>query len=372
MGPTGEQTQPLESLLVPAAEALPSNAAYLAHLEAGPEHRSLIRLASNENTEPPSPRVRDALARAYDDANWSPPTNPEVRTALAKRFGVTPDRVLLGAGSTEVIEAVMRTFLGPGDEVVVPDPSWPVFTRRLTALQAQIVAIPLLRDDRTYVYDVDSLLTAVSPRTKMIVVCSPNNPTGNSISLADARRCAEAGPIVLIDAAYADFDPEIDLSSLIHEFSNVILSRTFSKAYCLAGLRLGYIVGDATVLDYVDRFLVPGSSVSNPALHAGLAALSDDQYHDRQVRRIRTERDRLLGGIRRLGLPAFDSRTNFVAVDASRYPGGAQALVASMREHGVLIRPMTSSIARISVGTRDENDAALAVLARVTAVALAG
>jgi histidinol-phosphate aminotransferase len=171
--------------------------------------------------------------------------------------------------------------------------------------------------------------------------------------------------MLLVDAAYADFDAEVDLSSLVHEYPNVMLSRTFSKAYCLAGLRLGYVVGDASVLDYVDRFLVPGSSVSTAALHAGLAALADQSYHERQVRRIVTERERLLAGIRAVGLTAYASRGNFVAVDASRYPGGAPALAAAVREHGVVIRPL-GELARISVGTAGENEVVLAALGEVS------
>jgi histidinol-phosphate aminotransferase len=168
--------------------------------------------------------------------------------------------------------------------------------------------------------------------------------------------------MLLLDAAYADFDPDVDLSPLVHEYRNVILSRTFSKAYCLAGLRLGYVVGDAKVLDYVDRFLVPGSSVSSATLHAGLAALGDDAYHDRQVARIIAERERLVEGIRGAGLTAYESRGNFVAVDASRYPGRATGLVGAMLERGVVIRPMGEALVRISVGTASENDAALAAL----------
>jgi histidinol-phosphate aminotransferase len=365
-------TRPPESLLVPAATALPSNAEYLAHLEVAASDRELIRLASNENTEPPSPHVREALTRAYDDANLSPPPNPPVRRALAERFGVRPERLLVGAGSTELIEAAIRTFVRAGDEVVLPDPSWPVFRRRLTALEANTVAVPLRATEHTYLYDADALLAAVSDRTKMIVLCSPNNPTGNSMSVDDVRRCAAAGPIVLLDAAYADFDPDVDLSPLVHEYPNVILTRTFSKAYCLAGLRLGYAVGDASVVDYVDRFLVPGSSVSSAALHAGLAALQDEPYHERQVRRIIDERGRLLEGIRGLGLTAYESRGNFVAMDASGHPGRAAALVGSMLEQGIVIRPMTETIARISIGTSAENDAVLAALAHVAAGLRAG
>jgi histidinol-phosphate aminotransferase len=355
------------ALLVPAAMALPSNAEYLAHLDVAASDGDLIRLASNENTEPPSPRVRDALVRAYDDANLSPPPMPPVRRELARRFGLGPDRVLVGAGSTELIEATLRTFVRAGDEVVLPRPSWPVFRRRLTALEARIVEVPLTATEHSYAYDVDALLAAVSGRTKMIVLCSPNNPTGNSLSVDEVRRCAETGPMVLLDAAYADFDPEVDLSPLVHEYANVILSRTFSKAYCLAGLRLGYIVGHASVLDYVDRFLVPGSSVSSAALHAGLAALEDDAHHDHQVHRIIGERERLLQGARRLGLTAYESRGNFVAVDASGYPGRAEGLVEAMLAQGVVIRPMVETIARISVGTTDENEAVLAGLESIVA-----
>jgi histidinol-phosphate aminotransferase len=351
-----------ESLLVPAARELPSNAAYLAHLDVAAADRVLIRLASNENTEPPSPLVREALARAYEDANLSPPTRSEVRLALAERFGVTPERVLVGAGSTELIDGALRTFVRAGDEVVLPSPSWPVFRRRLAALEAHIVEVPLVVSDRAYAYDVDALLAAVTDRTKLIVLCSPNNPTGNSTAVDDVRRCAEAGPMLLLDAAYADFDPDVDLSPLVHEYRSVILSRTFSKAYCLAGLRLGYVVGDAQVLDYVDRFLVPGSSVSSATLHAGLAALNDDAYHDDQVARIIAERERLLAGIRDAGFTAYESRGNFVAVDASCYPGLAVGLVGAMLERGVVIRPMGEALARISVGTTSENDAALRAL----------
>jgi histidinol-phosphate aminotransferase len=243
-----------------------------------------------------------------------------------------------------------------------------VFKRRLAALEAHIVEVPVVVSESTYAYDVDALLAAVTDRTKLIVLCSPNNPTGNSMAVEDVRRCAEAGPMVLLDAAYADFDPGVDLSPLVPAHRNVILSRTFSKAYCLAGLRLGYVVGDAQVLDYVDRFLVPGSSVSSATLHAGLAALNDDAYHDRQVARIIAERDRLLVGIRDAGFTAYESRGNFVAVDASRYPGRAIGLVGAMIERGVVIRAMGDALARISVGIAAENEILLAGLRAVTAL----
>ena len=371
MHSASERSDRPESLSVPAARALPSNAAYLAHLDAGAADPGLIRLASNENTEPPAPRVRDALTRAYDDANRAPPTRPPLRLALAARFGVTPERVLLGAGSTELIDATMRTFVRAGDEVILPAPSWPVFRRRLAALEASVVEVALTVGPRSYDYDVDALIGAVSDRTKLIVLCSPNNPTGNSLTVDAVRRCARAGPVLLLDAAYADFDPDIDLSPLVHEHRNVVLARTFSKAYCLAGLRVGYVVGDAQVLDHVERFLVPGSSVSSASLHAGLAALEDEEYHDRQVARITAARERLLADLRDLGLSAYESRGNFVAFDASAHPGRAAGLVGEVLAHRVVIRAMGDGLVRVSVGTPEENAAAVCAIRTVVGAAAA-
>jgi histidinol-phosphate aminotransferase len=352
----------LDDLLVPAAHRLPSNAEYLAHLGVAAADSTLIRLASNENTEPPSPRVREALARAYDDANLSPPPVPPLRHALAARYGVGVERVLVGAGSTELIDATLRAFVRAGDEVVLPTPSWPVFRRRLEALEAEIVDVPLVAGEDAYAYDVDALLGAVTSRTKLLIVCSPNNPTGNAMPIGELRRCAVAGPLLLLDAAYADFDTGGDVMRLVHESERVVVTRTFSKAYCLAGLRVGYVVGDGDVLDYVDRFLVPGGSISSAALHAGLAALEDEDHHRRQVERIRAERARLTADVRALGVRAFDSRGNFVAVEA---PEGARALADAILEHGVVVRVMGEELVRITVGRREENDRVLAAISAV-------
>ena len=343
---------------MPAAHTLPSNAEYLAHLAVASD-RPLIRLASNENTEPPSTRVREALERAYLDANLSPPPVPPLRHELAGRYGLDVSRLLVGAGSTELIDATLRAFVRAGDEVVLPHPTWPVFRRRLEALEARVVDVPLEHDERTYVYDVDALLDAVRPQTKILVACTPNNPTGNSLSLDDVRRLASAGPLLLLDAAYADFDATADVTPIVHESDRVVLTRTFSKAYCLAGLRVGYAIGDAAVMDHVDRFLVPGSSISSASLHAALAALEDEAYHDAQVERIRAERTRLLEELRARGLEAYESNGNFVAVDP---PGGARAFTERVLAGGVVVRPL-GDLVRISVGRREENDALLAAVA---------
>ena len=327
---------------------------------------SLIRLASNENTDPPSPRVRAALEAAYLDANLSPPPVSALHLELARRHGVDRAQVLVTAGSTEVIEAVLRTFARAGSEVVIPTPSWPFYRRRLDALEARAVEVPLRQTADGYRYEVDDLLEALTPETRLLVVCSPNNPTGNAMELSDIRRLADTGLPFLLDAAYADFDPGRDPMPLVHEYDNVIVTRTFSKAYCLAGVRVGYAVGSTEVLDHVDRFLVPGGSIGNPALHAGLAALEDEAYHEHEVARITEERERLLPRLLELGLAAYPSHGNFVAVDCAERPGGAEGLAGAVLAEGVVVRPL-GTLVRISIGRRGENDALVEALARVVA-----
>ena len=352
-----------EHFLVPVARSMPSNAAYLRHL-AKSSDPALIRLASNENTEPPSPRVRQALIESFGDANLSPPPIPPLRLALAEHHGVGVDQVLVTAGSTEVIDATLRTFVHADDEVVIPDPLWPVCRTRLQALEAQVVAIPLLRDETSFHYDVDAMVAAVTPATKLIVLCTPHNPGGNAMAPDEIRRLADLGVPLLIDAAYSDFDPDVDLMALAAGYPHVVITRTFSKAYCLAGLRVGYGVSSPELMEYVDRFLVPGSAVSSTALRAGLAALGDHEYHAYQVSRIIAERDRLTRRLRELGYKVWDSKCNFVSVDASGYPGGGEALAEALLAEGIVVRPF-GTILRISIGNRAENDALLAAMQAV-------
>ena len=349
--------------LVPAAHALPPNAEYLKHLELSGGDR-LIRLASNENTDHPSPEVALALARAFDDANLSPPPVPPLVGELARRHGVDTAQVLVTAGSTEVIDATLRTFVRAGDEVLVPAPSWPVCRRRLQALEANIVDVPLGCGDRSWHYDPEAFVGAITPSTKLIFVCTPNNPTGNSMPLAGLRQLAETELPLLIDAAYYDFDPEPGVLALAREHENVILTRTFSKAYCLAGLRIGYALGRTEILGYVERLLVPGSAVSSASLHAAMAALQDDPYHERQTTRIGGERARLSASLGDLGLRVWESGANFVPVDARRWPGAAEGLASALLEHGIVVRPF-GDVLRISVGVEHENDAVIAAMSRI-------
>jgi histidinol-phosphate aminotransferase len=354
-----------EDKLVPAARSLAPNAVYLKHLELSGGDQ-LIRLASNENTDRPSPAVARALAEAFQDANLSPPPVPELARELAARHGVEVEQVLVTAGSTEVIDATLRTFVRAGDEVLIPRPSWPVCRRRLQTLEASIVEIALHREEDTWRFDADAFLDAITSATKLIFICTPNNPTGNPMALPDVRRLADAGIPLLVDAAYCDFDPGVDPVALVreYEYEHVIVTRTFSKAYCLAGLRVGYAVGGVELLSYVERLLVPGSAVSSASLHAGLAALLDDGHHETQTARIIAERTRLTTALRKLGLHVWESRGNFVPVDARAFAGGAERLAEALLAEGIVTRPF-GDLLRISVGIEHENDAVIAAMGQV-------
>jgi histidinol-phosphate aminotransferase len=360
---TAQGAAHFEDKLVPAARSLAPNAEYLKHLElSGGE--GLIRLASNENTDRPSPEVALALARAFEDANLSPPPVPPLALELAFRHAVGPEQVLVAAGSTEIIDGTLRTFVRAGDEVLIPAPSWPVCLRRLQTLEASVVEIPVHRDRDTWRYDAGDFLDAITPSTKLIFVCTPNNPTGNPMALADLRRLADTGIPLLVDAAYCDFDPGVDVVVLAREYENVILTRTFSKAYCLAGLRVGYALGGAEIIGYVERLLVPGTAVSSASLHAGLAALLDDAHHASQTTRIIAERERLTTSLRALGAGVWESRGNFVPVDAGGFPDAAAGLARAFAEHGIVVRPF-GDLLRISVGLSHENDAVIATMGRL-------
>ncbi len=353
---------PLLELVSDSARRLPSNREYIAHLRIEPGPQGLIRLSSNENTLPPSPRVREALASAYETVHLYPSPLHPLRAAVAQDLGVSPDTLLFGAGSTELVDSLFRTFLAPGDELVLPTPSWPVYVRRAQAIGARIVEVPLLEREQRFEYDIDRILESVGARTKIIVFATPNNPTGNVAPSEGLEACAETGRAILIDEAYVDFSSAASFVPLLRRFPNMIVARTFSKSHALAGLRLGYLVADADVLDYVDRLLVPGSSASSVAFDAALAALSDHDFHRAHVSRVKRERGFLTDACRQLGCTVFESEGNFVLLAVPSRIGAADELSRQLLEQGILIRVISERFVRVSVGTRDENQRLVAAM----------
>jgi histidinol-phosphate aminotransferase len=317
-----------------------------------------IKLASNENPLPPSERVQAAISAALAHLNRYPDGSGfYLRQALAKKHGVTQDQIVLGNGSNELIELAVRTFLKPGDEAIVPHPSFVVYPMIVQA-SGGIRVMVMLRDHRM---DLEAMARAMTPMTKMVFIANPNNPTATIVTADEVEAFMARVPertIVVFDEAYIEFamGPDFpDCINLVKEGRKVIVLRTFSKAASLAGLRVGYGVADADAISLMNRIRQP-FNVNSLAQAAALAALEDDGHVLECVRMIEAGRHFLYDEFTSLGIKYVPSRANFILVDVGR---SASDIFQRLLKEGVIVRPMTpfgmESALRVTVGTPEEN-----------------
>jgi len=329
------------------------------HMEFAWDHPHILRMMSNENPLPPSQAVLDAILETAKMGNLYPASGLRLRQKLGEASGLSGENVILGNGSTDIINIVIETFAAPGDEIIIPVPTFSMYEARARVCGAVPVLVPLRPD---FSWDTDGILAAVSDKTKLIFTCTPNNPIGNAMPLDELERILGLGIPTVIDEAYYELESEPHtLAYLIKEYPHAIIIRTFSKAYGLAGLRVGYALADARVIDYMLRVRLPWN-VSLIALAAALAAFEDkaDLQYKRQT--IIEGREHLRDEINKISaIHAFDSECNFVLIDASALGKSSSEIVEAMLERGVFIRPMTShhmkpGFVRITVGTPEQND----------------
>jgi histidinol-phosphate aminotransferase len=317
-----------------------------------------IKLASNENPLPPSDRVRDAISAALVHLNRYPDGSAfYLRQALAKKHGVTQDQVVLGNGSNELIELLVRTFLRPGDEAVVPHPSFVVYPMIVQAAGGIRVMV-MLKD---YRMDLEAMARAVTPLTKMVFIANPNNPTATMVTADEVETFMGRIPdrtIVVFDEAYMEFafGPDFpDTLNYVKQGRRVVTLRTFSKATSLAGLRVGYGVADADAISLMNRIRQP-FNVNSLAQVAALAALEDEAHVLECVRMNEAGRHFLYEEFKTLGIRYVPSRANFILVDVGR---SAAEIYQKLLQQGVIVRPMTpfgmETALRITVGTPEEN-----------------
>src|SRR6059058_1867020 len=317
-----------------------------------------IKLASNENPLPPSGRVQRAILAAVNHLNRYPDGSGfYLRQALAKKHGVSPDQVVLGNGSNELIELLVRTFLRPGDEAVVPHPSFVVYPMIVQAAGGVRVMV-MLKDFRL---DLDAMARAITPLTKIVFVANPNNPTATIVTKDEVEHFMVRVPertIVVFDEAYVEFamGPDFpDMIAAVKQGRKVVVLRTFSKATSLAGLRVGYGVADADAIALMNRIRQP-FNVNSLAQVAALAALEDDPHVLECVRMIEAGRHFLYDEFTALGIRYVPSRANFILVDVGR---SASDIYQRLLKEGVIVRPMTpfgmESALRVTVGTPEEN-----------------
>lgn len=326
----------------------------------------IVKLASNENPLGPSPRAVEAMRAAAAQMHRYPDGDAYVlKQALAKRLGVTPGNLLIGNGSNELIELLGHVFLNAESDIVMADRAFVVYRLVATLFNARTVAVPM----RNHTHDLDAMLKAVTPRTRIVFVGNPNNPTGTMVDQTAIDRFMGSmpfGTIVCFDEAYIDLMPEgcaVDTLCYVREGRPVVVLRTFSKAYGLAGLRIGYAVAPENCVRLLNRVRQP-FNVNAMAQAAALAALDDDDHVARSRRLLRDELGYLYGQFRRAGLEYVPSFANFVLVKT----GSGRNVFEAMQKQGVIVRPMDGygmpEYIRVTVGTHAENVRCIEALGR--------
>ncbi len=329
----------------------------------GGEAQGSIRLASNEGALGPSPRAMEAYGRLAGSIHRYPDGgSSELRQALAQRFNLPADRLVCGSGSDELIGLLTRSYVGPGDEVLYSAHGFLMYPISAKACGATPVAAP----EKDLKADVDALLAHVTPRTRMVFLANPNNPTGTYLTAAELARLHAGLPsdvVLVIDAAYAEYVDAPDYSSgveLVEKFPNVVMTRTFSKIFALGALRLGWAYCPPGIADVLNRVRGP-FNVSAAAQAAGVAALADTDFLERSRAHNTQWRAWFCQAVRDLGLTVHDSVTNFVLVDfAGQTPGkdDAEAARQYLKARGILVRQMGAyglpTCLRVTIGTGDE------------------
>jgi histidinol-phosphate aminotransferase len=316
----------------------------------------IVKLASNENPLGPSPKARAAMRKAAAEMHRYPDGGSYyLRRALAERLGLEPDRIVLGEGSNEMIVLLCHIFLQPGDEVVCSACAFAIYPLAARLYRARSVETPM----RGFTHDLDAMRAAIGPRTRLVFIGNPNNPTGTMVGADELDRFIAAAPPelpVVIDEAYIELlPPERRPDTLRHvrEGRSVFVLRTFSKAYGLAGLRLGYALGPASGIAALNRVRQP-FNVSAIAQAAALAALDDEAHVARAIRVTASGLRLLERGCRARGLEYVPSAANFMLIRTGR---GREVFQALLRR-GVIVRPMDGyglpEYIRVSVGTRAE------------------
>ncbi|MFZ5890301.1 MAG: histidinol-phosphate transaminase [Myxococcota bacterium] len=337
------------------------------HFAVAESQAGIARMMSNESPYTPSARVVNAILEAALRGNLYPSGGEQLAQKIAAREGLSAGSVLLGAGSTELIDVVIRTFVGPGEEVLLSVPTFSMYEAR-TRTQGGIPVLVPMTDDHEH--DIGGMIRAVTERTKVIFLCTPNNPTGGSIALEDLKRLLRLGLPTVIDEAYYEFGDGKSFAPLIDQFPNAIVLRTFSKAYGLAGLRLGYALSHPAVQRLLSRVKVPWN-LPAVTLAAASAILDDEAEQQGRLGSLRDARDELFHRISAIpGLRPVPSEGNFVLVDVSGTGIGAERWVDLLVQEGVLVRSLSvhhasRSWVRVTVGTVEQNIRCVTAMERI-------
>ena len=322
----------------------------------------IVKLASNENPRGMSPKARLAVAAALAGVERYP-DQFDLVAALAERLGVGREQIVLGNGSNDVLDLAARVFLAPGRSSVMSQHAFAVYPLATLSAGAECVVAPALH----YGHDLDAMLATIRPDTRLVWIANPNNPTGNFLPYARLKNFLQRLPAavaVVLDEAYNEYLPVAergDAVAWLREFPNLIVTRTFSKVYGLAGLRVGYAVAAADVADLMNRVRQP-FNVNNLALAGALAALDDHVFVAESHDLNRRGMEQLVAGLKRLGLEHIPSHGNFVTFAMA----AAAAVNERLLKQGVIVRPIAGyglpNHLRVTIGLESENSRFLEAL----------
>jgi len=336
--------------------------------EFGLDEARIIKLASNENPSGLSPRARAAIEAELDEIARYPDAF-DLTKAVADRVGVGMERVVLGNGSNDLLEMVAIAFLAPGLAAVFAQHAFAIYPLATQARGAQRIEVPA----KAYGHDLDAMLAAITPDTRVVFIANPNNPTGTMIPANEVERFLRRAPrsvLIVLDEAYNEYlEPPMRCPSVawLANYPNLVVLRTFSKAYGLAGLRVGYALCHPDVAAMLHRVRQP-FNVNNLALAGALAALDDEEFVERSYQLNVAGMKQLLAGFRRLGLAWIPSFANFVSVEIPRVDdkSAAGAVYQGLLRQGVIVRPVAGygmpHHLRVTVGLPEENEQFLAAL----------
>lgn len=323
--------------------------------------RDALRLDFNENTFAPSPKVIERLRKITAEGLTKYPEREPGERIAAAHFGLKPEEVLLTNGVDEAIHLVCCAFLEEGDEAVICTPGFFMYDVSVMMMTPNLRKV---QADASLQFPFEKFAAAITERTKLIIVSSPNNPTGAVVSRQHLLAIAKAAPqaVLLVDEAYYHFHGETTMGDW-SAVPNLLVARTFSKAYGLANLRIGMLAGNAKLMKYVRKVSSP-YNVNGVALDCLAVALADEDYLAWYVEQVRVGRDRMLAGLRELGVSYFPSHANFVLM---KIGPKHKELVAAMRAHGVLLRdrsadPGCNGFVRITIGIEEHVRVGLAAL----------
>jgi histidinol-phosphate aminotransferase len=331
-----------------------------------------IKLASNENPLGPSPKAVEAVKNAVAESNRYPDGGTHLlRAKLARLHGVALDQLFMGFGSSEIIDLAARILLSRGKTGVTSHGSYAPFSLAIRASGAELVRVP----QREFAFDLQAIADAVAANreTCIVYLANPNNPTGTAFGAAELQeflRRVPADVLVVLDEAYIHYAERSDMPDsvqLFREHKNLLIMRTFSKVYGLAGLRVGYGIGDTPVLDAMNKLRTP-FNLTGVSQAAAMAALDDAEHVSRSIQENAAERARLTKGLTDLGLRPVRSHANFIFIDIGPE---AQELCDELLHEGVIVRPLGwmgfPEAMRVSVGVASENEELLAVMSRLLA-----